>query len=353
MDPEPLCPREVFSSCFSCFEWYTKYLVFAVYAGSRTSSTNTILQVHKNNSNSQLGRRISPKTSRRSLETDRQTPPLNPSDSRRLSYDAQPGSPLRAAADSSSESSSSDDDIPTTMARSRAFTRRPRYTTARSKAPLGLLASADEYEDDEDDSPALLFSHQPRPVILTQAAHPRSPVLPQDTTPAATTATQRLARRTSSTPTPTPNTPPPLPHHKQHREGMFSQDAPPSPISPSSGSPRPTARPSSTSTSQHTNPGPAPFLSPRQRTTLGTKDGSSGSPSMGSSFSDLDDASVTQSALEEALVRDMGRGGSSIGFNGPSAGGGNGGTAGGNGEAKRISLVGRVQGVVGKASRYL
>ena len=36
---------------------------------------------------------------------------------------------------------------------------------------------------------------------------------------------------------------------------------------------------------------------------------------MGSSFSDLDDASVTQSALEEALAREMGQpgGGSSIG----------------------------------------
>lgn len=30
---------------------------------------------------------------------------------------------------------------------------------------------------------------------------------------------------------------------------------------------------------------------------------------MGSSFSDLDDASVTQSALEEALARDMQHGG--------------------------------------------
>lgn len=37
---------------------------------------------------------------------------------------------------------------------------------------------------------------------------------------------------------------------------------------------------------------------------------------MGSSFSDLDDASVTQSALEEALVREMGAGGSSIGVTG-------------------------------------
>ncbi|KAL1957367.1 hypothetical protein VTO42DRAFT_6047 [Malbranchea cinnamomea] len=43
-------------------------------------------------------------------------------------------------------------------------------------------------------------------------------------------------------------------------------------------------------------------LSPRQR---GFRNGSEGTPSMGSSFSDLDDASVTQSALEEALLSNM------------------------------------------------
>lgn len=48
-------------------------------------------------------------------------------------------------------------------------------------------------------------------------------------------------------------------------------------------------------------------LSPRQRRIA--KEGSEGTPSMGSSFSDLDDASVTQSALEEALANEMRHGG--------------------------------------------
>ncbi|KJZ75209.1 hypothetical protein HIM_05403 [Hirsutella minnesotensis 3608] len=39
-----------------------------------------------------------------------------------------------------------------------------------------------------------------------------------------------------------------------------------------------------------------------------SREGSEGTPSMGSSFSDLDDASVTQSALEEALASHMNRG---------------------------------------------
>ena len=43
------------------------------------------------------------------------------------------------------------------------------------------------------------------------------------------------------------------------------------------------------------------------------KEGSDGTPSMGSSFSDLDDASVTQSALEEALLSNMQHNGSGNG----------------------------------------
>jgi hypothetical protein len=61
--------------------------------------------------------------------------------------------------------------------------------------------------------------------------------------------------------------------------------------------------------------GPGP-LSPKRTAELAGRspgrkgrEGSEGSPSMGSSFSDLDDASVTQSALEEALASNMRAGG--------------------------------------------
>lgn len=62
---------------------------------------------------------------------------------------------------------------------------------------------------------------------------------------------------------------------------------------------------------------PAAAISPRHRAQLTKMSprGSEGSPSMGSSFSDLDDASVTQSALEDALLSNMrqqGGGGSSM-----------------------------------------
>ncbi|PWY67224.1 autophagy-related protein 29 [Aspergillus sclerotioniger CBS 115572] len=49
-------------------------------------------------------------------------------------------------------------------------------------------------------------------------------------------------------------------------------------------------------------------LSPRQSLAL-RRDASDGTPSMGSSYSDLDDASVTQSALEEAFMSNMQHGG--------------------------------------------
>ncbi|KAB8248060.1 hypothetical protein BDV35DRAFT_379295 [Aspergillus flavus] len=49
-------------------------------------------------------------------------------------------------------------------------------------------------------------------------------------------------------------------------------------------------------------------LSPRRLNNSG-RDTSDGTPSMGSSYSDLDDASVTQSALEEALLSNMQHGG--------------------------------------------
>ncbi|PHH59171.1 hypothetical protein CDD81_3673 [Ophiocordyceps australis] len=72
-------------------------------------------------------------------------------------------------------------------------------------------------------------------------------------------------------------------------------------------------------------PGPGP-LSPRRTAELSgrspghkgkaasSRDGSDGAPSMSSSFSDLDDASVTQSALEEALASHMKSGGISSRF---------------------------------------
>jgi hypothetical protein len=82
--------------------------------------------------------------------------------------------------------------------------------------------------------------------------------------------------------------------------------------------PPPDSSASSTTSSTHQQPdsntdgdSQPSALSPKRRAQLNQlspkykRSGSEGSPSMGSSFSDLDDASVTQSALEEALLSNM------------------------------------------------
>ncbi|KAK3670698.1 hypothetical protein LTR78_009390 [Recurvomyces mirabilis] len=104
---------------------------------------------------------------------------------------------------------------------------------------------------------------------------------------------------------------------------------PPPPDSPTTSSTTSSAAqaPASTSSDSQTLPPTRPPgpLSPRHRAqiananfsptsrSLGRREGSDGSPSMGSSFSDLDgDASVTQSALEEALLSGVQKGNLSL-----------------------------------------
>ena len=71
-------------------------------------------------------------------------------------------------------------------------------------------------------------------------------------------------------------------------------------------------RPKALPSTRASRPQNSNALSPRQQAALASvglsprRHGSESSPSMGSSFSDLEDASVTQSALEEALLSGMG-----------------------------------------------
>ncbi|KAL6713427.1 uroporphyrin-III C-methyltransferase [Lecanora helva] len=170
------------------------------------------------------------------------------------------------------------------MSRSRAFaSRRPRYSA--NKAPLNPLSDADEEEDD-DSPPFLPFSN----------TKPTTPPPPTD--PGATL-------KISPKPTkPPPKTRRPAPEDSSlatHRQALASQ-------TPHSSS-------SSAQSQAHlrhqpagSNNNPLSALSPKQRRAA-KEGGSDGTPSMGSSFSDLDDASVTQSALEEALANEMTQGG--------------------------------------------
>ncbi|CAG8958612.1 hypothetical protein HYFRA_00009929 [Hymenoscyphus fraxineus] len=103
-----------------------------------------------------------------------------------------------------------------------------------------------------------------------------------------------------------------LPIHKKPQQSQTSDSSTSSAAAPLRARPEPITRESS---QRHRMTGP---LSPRRTAELAGRspiskgkgrEGSDGTPSMGSSFSDLDDASVTQSALEEALMSNMQAGG--------------------------------------------
>lgn len=183
--------------------------------------------------------------------------------------------PSRSDKADESSSSSSDSDAAIPLVPSQAYMRRSRYSG--SKPPLGPLSDADE--DQESSAPFLPFSD----VTAFTPAHPQDP-----------SATVHLAShkpaldRVASSPFPTSRPSLAVPTAHSSSSSVKSQSQP-------------------QSQSSRSGPNPLSSLSPRQRRI--TKEGSEGTPSMGSSFSDLDDASVTQSALEEALANEMNHGG--------------------------------------------
>lgn len=166
----------------------------------------------------------------------------------------------------------------TPQSHARGYTRRQRHTSSKVAGLPGAVSDADE--DDEDHS-------------FLPFANVRAPLIPTNTDPGAilrvvplkTTTAQRLVQ--------------------QPRIRPFSEN--PQLINSSSSStqsqPQRSPVPLRTLQSPRRTTDLNQTLSPRQR--LIAKEGSEGTPSMGSSFSDLDDASVTQSALEEALANEM------------------------------------------------
>jgi hypothetical protein len=197
-----------------------------------------------------------------------------------------------------------------------ASTRYRASTISKSRQARKLSSPDDEDEEDEDDSPFLPFAN-------TSSNAANSPGQHQD--PSATLrggfASQNHVQR-------------PTTQRKGTSERIVTETSRPVTLpqiltsSGSSASSDPTPTTNTTTRHRHTtssptnpsvqNRGPRPLsshqaaaleaagLSPRRRP---GKEGSDGTPSMGSSFSDLDDASVTQSALEEALMSNMGKNG--------------------------------------------
>ncbi|EQL28435.1 hypothetical protein, variant 1 [Blastomyces dermatitidis ATCC 26199] len=183
----------------------------------------------------------------------------------------------------SSSSSSSDSEEEATTRRGPPFKRFGRFSVHRGSNSI---------DEDEEDSPAFLPLRTHHSQSTQQMGN-------------GTSATLRQEPEAASHPH-APSTEATVP--------LTRISAPES--SASSGSSGPasgTAAPERTQPSRHPT-----ALSPRRAAELARlgprrraagREGSDGTPSMGSSFSDLDDASLTQSALEEALLSTMQRGG--------------------------------------------
>lgn len=181
--------------------------------------------------------------------------------------------PLSPSSSFNSSSSSSEADAPAHMSKSRAYLRRSRYSSSRTiQRPT---SDADEDQADQADSP---------PFLPFSGAKVCSPALRPDPSSTAHLNPRR-----------------PLPQPGSSKADTIAS---PATICSSTSSMQsqvqsPNARPVQN---------PLSSLSPRQRRI--TREGSEGSPSMGSSFSDLDDTSVTQSALEEAYAHEINHGAS-------------------------------------------
>jgi hypothetical protein len=220
----------------------------------------------------------------------------------------------------SSEDSDSEANVPTSNVSSRrvnpASTRHRPLAIGKPRQARKDSSPEDEDEEDDEDTPLFLpFANTSANPVSTPGQHqdpsatlrggfgssnrpPKPSMHRRGTSERIVTATSRAvtqpqtltssASSTSSGPTPTTAT-----RHRHTTSNPTNpkvQNRPPGPLSPHQAAALEAAG-----------------LSPRRRP---GKEGSDGTPSMGSSFSDLDDASITQSALEEALMSNMGNNGS-------------------------------------------
>ena len=241
------------------------------YPLTRNTSTTTVTQ-SRNASTTVPRSPVEPQTSfaqRRQSREARRSVEASPKQGRPSLEKASGPSAIDSDSSSSSEFEASHP-----MVRSRAFARRPRYSS--SKVPPNPLSDADEEE--EDSPPFLPFSNT------------RQKTPPPSVDPGATVkiSPKRLTsyRQTGGA------------SDKAKLDPKSVKQAIHSSSSSAQSQPQSQRRPSQT---------PLSTLSPKQR--RAAKEGSDGTPSMGSSFSDLDDASITQSALEEALANEMTHGG--------------------------------------------
>ncbi|PHH69456.1 hypothetical protein CDD82_7746 [Ophiocordyceps australis] len=187
----------------------------------------------------------------------------------------QPREPSPARSDSTTSISSDQDE--SSPAQSRIIRRPPRF---QQDPPMDRQPD-NSYQDDDDAEPAFQL-------VPANANQDLTSTLRGDGWDADKHGTKQAAKAHVS-------------HKLQSSESSTSS----APRPQSSGK----AREPKTPAPGPLSPRRAAELSGRKGKAASSRDGSDGAPSMSSSFSDLDDASVTQSALEEALASHMKSGG--------------------------------------------
>ncbi|KAF2440567.1 hypothetical protein P171DRAFT_103244 [Karstenula rhodostoma CBS 690.94] len=257
---------------------------------SRTPSTNTITQSkafgqHASVRNSSFRPRQKEDTPKTSHLGAGQAMPQDPA---RVSGDSSPTDPASSSSSSSLSNSGRDNFI----TRSQLFKRPPRFQ--RAQPPKELLTYDEDVEEPDDHSQDASTEYPfARP---SEPARPIGAIRERDrdnSAPAQREETISSMRRNNRLTNTDRNAAPPAPGPE-------------------------TSSSVTSSVSETTNPdvrGPDPSsgnhravmaqLSPRRIGTRSRKEGSEGTPSMGSSFSDIDDTSISQSALEEALLSNI------------------------------------------------
>ncbi|KAF1830167.1 hypothetical protein BDW02DRAFT_573306 [Decorospora gaudefroyi] len=261
---------------------------------SRTPSTNTITQ--SRTYTQAPARKLSTRSTQRPTLTSRKSedPPPSSAAPRLNNRNEDADSPDIPASSDSSSSSLSDTDHP--AHRSQLFKRPPRFQQKRTRE-LSTFEEGDGTQEIDDSG-----SHETSlPFAGAAKTQPSSSKYAQDTQFRAGDKPEQKVLQTDRTRTAPPTRQKSIDVQSvdttETASSMTSsgdaltgpQSAAKSPISPASNHRAELGR----------------LSSPRRTGARSRKEGSEGTPSMGSSFSDIDDAGISQSALEEALLSNM------------------------------------------------
>lgn len=172
----------------------------------------------------------------------------------------------------------------------------------------GLDAVNDDDEDSGSDSGFLPFAAAPASQPKTKpGTSARTPALTSTAAIADTSATRRTTSPPSHQRTDRPayNVAARTRSDSANLASLSGSASPASPSASQSSSHGASASASHPSLPPNDHRSALAALSPRQRRSVARDGSDTGTPSMGSSFSDLDDASVSMSAMEEALANQM------------------------------------------------